>query len=71
MTVPTQFRTRIDKRPGDLLGGVRRSIRVWLDRPGSIFLKPGNECGESRSDQFGRSDQLLTDVGPVELWATH
>ena len=54
MTVPTQFRTRTDKRPGDLLGRARRSIKVWLDRPGSIFLKPGNECGESRSDQFGR-----------------
>src|SRR5437660_4675775 len=54
MTVSTQFRMRIDKRLGDLLGGARRSIRVWLDRPGSIFLKPGTECGESWSNQFGR-----------------
>src|SRR5947209_17055099 len=54
MTDPTQFRTRIAKRPGDLLGGARRSIRVWLDRSVSIFLKPGTECGESRSNQFGR-----------------
>jgi len=54
MTVTTQFRTRINKRLGDLLGGARRSIRVWLDRSGSIFLKPGTECGESRSNQFGR-----------------
>ena len=54
MTDPAQFRTRIDKRPGDLLGGARRNIRVWLDRPGSIFLKPGTECGESWSNQFGR-----------------
>src|SRR5438067_6718507 len=54
MTDPTQFRTRIAKRPGDLLGGARRSIRVWLDRSVSIFLKLGSECGESRSNQFGR-----------------
>ena len=42
MTVPTHFCARIDKRPGDMLRGIARSIRAWLDRRdiGLVGLHP-------------------------------
>jgi hypothetical protein len=48
-------------------GGVKRALHL----PNQKLLPPPHLISGLAFWFFLNSDQLLTDVGPVELWATH